>query len=498
MRVADDASIWARLFDQVFVLSLKNAQERRDYITQHLAEHGLNHYQFFDATPADSDEVCEAIASGEVLRFPPCFRCGELDCGDPNCNNFLIPAQVACFLSYRRLWRTMASGPAQRLLVLEDDVVLHKQAPAVLNWLAGQVDVGMVPWQAGKACLLRLGWARCAEHDALAPEECRIDSSIRMSNPCHALTRDFAQALLARDCGIYHTSDVYQHLQAPRPGEAFTVFPPIASEHSWSDGRFASSIHPKPQHVQHLLAIGDREGAERESKRIRTHVRKKYFRPLLISGHPHGGIDHAAALCQQLGLDVGHERLGREGISSWMFAVEAEANPDALDDVSRSRRALAWRHLLMVVRDPSAAAPLVMRDSLQGTQAYTLRREHILSQLGTDLDALPNALEQAVWSISCWARILLAQQPALVMRMEDGQELLRDFLIAEGLLSDEARHLPLMPMPEMADPQPVPMPPLWQELSGPTRQELHWYAETFGYRLPQANDHRKPSQVEPP
>jgi len=495
MPVAEQASIWAALFDQVFVLSLKNAHERRNHIVQHLAEYGLNHYQFFDATPADSDDVGKAMASGEVLRFPPCFRCGELDCGDPNCNNFLIPAQVACNLSYRRLWRTIASGPAQRLLVLEDDVVLHKHTPAVLSWLAEQVATGMVPWQTGQACLLRLGWARCAEHDAPAPEACRIDSSIRMSNPCHALTRDFAQALLARDCGIHHTSDVYQHAQAPRPGEAFTVFPPIASEHSWSDGRFASSIHPKSQHVQHLLAIGDRDGAERESKRIRTHVRKKYFRPLLISGHPHGGTDHAAALCQQLGLDVGHEKLGHEGISSWMFAVEAEANPDAQDDGAHTRRALAWRHLLMVVRDPCTTAPLVMRDALQRTEAYTFRRDHILRRLGIDLDTLPNALEQAVWSISSWARILLAQHPALVMRMEDGEELLRDFLIAEGLLSDEARQLPLRPMSTMADLHTLPMPFLWQELSKPTRQELHWYAETFGYRLPQAIDPLEPSQV---
>lgn len=489
---ADARGVWGRLFDKVWVLSLPDAHERRAHVAQHLPAHGLEQFEFFDATPADAPEVSQAMASGEVMQFPPCFRCGALDCGKIDCNNFLIPAQVACFLSYRRLWRAIAGGVAERVLVLEDDVFLHGHAVSVLQWLSVQIQAGTVPFQPGRSCLLRLGWAHCADHVATDPDQFRVDSSLRMSNPCHALTRAYAHALLARDQGISHTADVYQHKLAPQPGEAFTVFPPLASELSWTDGRFASTIHPKPVHVQHLQARGDVEAAEREALRLRQHTKKKHFRPLLISGHPRGGTGYTAALCRQLGLDVGHEKLGRDGISSWMFAVEAEANPYALDEVARSRRALAWQHLVMVVRDPATAAPSVMRDSQHAPPSYTFRREQILRHLGVDLDALPNPLERALWSLTSWARILLAQQPALVMRLEDGHEALRHFLIRQRLLMPDFERASLSTQPVNADkrykgvvhPKPVLAPADWHGLQPVTREELQWYCQTFGYPLP--------------
>ncbi|NDY93938.1 glycosyltransferase family 25 protein [Ideonella livida] len=487
--------LWCALFDQVWVLSLPGAQARREHIRQHLPAHGLTHFDFFDATPADAPEVARALASGEVLQFPPCFRCGGLDCGKPDCNNFLIPAQVACFLSYRRLWRTIAQGPAERVLVLEDDVFLHGHTPAVLRWLAAQVAQGALAWGPGPGqppALLRLGWARGAEHEATDPAQFRLAATLRMANPCHALNRAYAQALVDRDRGICHTADVYQHQLAPQPGEALTVLPPIASELSWTEGRFASTIHPKPVHVQHLQAQGDTEAAAREAQRLATHVKKKHFRPLLISGHPRGGTGYAAALCRQLGLDVGHEKLGRDGISSWMFAVEAEDNPYAGDAVARSRRALAWQHLIQVVRDPATAAASVMRDSRYAPPSYAFRRAQILRHLRVDLDRLPNPLEQALWSVTSWARILQAQQPALVMRLEDGQEALRSFLQAQGLLPEAARDMALDTRPVNANKRykgvvydkPELTPADWQALSPATQAEVAWYAQTFGYALP--------------
>lgn len=287
-----NTSPWRALFDRVLVLSLPASHERRAHIGRHLPQAGLDEFEFFDATASDDPAVAQAFATGDVLLYPPCFRCGQLDCGRPDCNNFLLPAQVATFISYRRLWRAVARGPAARVLVLEDDVRLHPHAPQVLGRMAEEVAAGRLPFVPGRPCLLRLGWALCDEH-AQAPDTFRTSPDLRMSNPCHALTREYAAALLARDTGIRHTADVYQHQLAPAPGEAWTVLPPIASELSWAEGVFASTIHPKPVHSRHLRAAGQEEAAAGNDRRVQHHVKKKHFRPLLVTGHPRCGTGNS-------------------------------------------------------------------------------------------------------------------------------------------------------------------------------------------------------------
>lgn len=48
---------------------------------------------------------------------------------------------------------------------------------------------------------------------------------------------------------------------------------------------------------------------------------------LIILAHPRSGTGYAAWLCQQYGLDVGHERLKSDGISSWMWVTKDENPP---------------------------------------------------------------------------------------------------------------------------------------------------------------------------
>jgi GR25 family glycosyltransferase involved in LPS biosynthesis len=485
-----NAPQWRALFDRVVVLSLPASTERRRYIERHLPAFGLHDYAFFDATGADDAAVVRAYESGEVASYPTCFRCGGLDCGNDDCNNVLIAPQVATFITYLRLWREIANGTAGRVLVLEDDVRLHDHTDRVLGWLAAQVAEDRVPLTPGRASLLRLGWARCAEHEVSDRLYC--SATVKMSNPCHALTREYAAALLERYRGIVHTADEYQHRLAPLPGEAVTVFPPIASELSWSEGTFASTIHPKTVRLQHLRSVGDVAGAAQHEITLRRHVKKKHFRPLLVVGHPRCGTGYASQLCSQLGLDIGHEKLGADGISSWMFAVEAEQNPYALDDVARTRRALAWKHLVMPVRDLASAAASVMRDSVHAPPSYAFRREHILRLTGLDLEALASPLERAVRSVTAWARIVLAQQPGLVFRIEDQHECLRDFLIQHHLCPAERRALVIDTSPVNADkpyggvrqPKPEIDAAAWQSLPADTRAEIDWYGTHFGYHDP--------------
>lgn len=489
------------LFDQVWVVSLTASVERRQHISEHLPANGINKFSFFDATPANDPAVKLAQQNGEVTTFPPCFRCGGFDCGDPNCNNFLIPEQIACFLSYRRLWHAIAEGDAERVLVFEDDVWLHPHFHQVLTRMLNDITIGKLPFVAGKNCLLRLGWALCDDH-LLAETSYRIETTIKMSNPCHALTKGYARALLERYQGIHHTADVYQHKQAPKPGEAYTVFPPIASELSWTEGRFPSTIHPKNVRVSYLRHSGNDVAAAEAAQKVDKHIKKKYFRPLLVTGHPRCGTGYSAALCRQLGLDVGHERLGDDGISSWMFAVESEENPYALDSVARSRRAFSWRYLVMPVRDMEQSVGSVIRDSEHAPPSYHFRQTQILRHLGVDLDSFSTPLERAVQSIVGWARIILAQNPNIIFRIEDEHEQLRDFLIIHGLIDAKHRDTTLDLRPINADkpykgvryPKPLITNNDWQALPASTHADVVWYCETFGYLPPWNNATNKPME----
>ncbi len=360
--------------------------------------------------------------------------------------------------------------------MLEDDVWFHPHTRRVLSWIQTETVANRLPFSGEKTCLLRLGWARNAEHDA-QNAAIRAEQIVRMSNPCHAITRAYARALIERDKGIIHTADVYQHELAPRPGEAFTIFPPIASELSWTEGRFASLIHPKPIHADYLRNTGDLAAANEAERRVARHVKKKFYRPLLITGHSHCGLATAVDICRRSGLHVGQNRAAEHGLSSWMFAVDADINPVAHDEISRTRRALVWKYMIVPVRDLQTAAPLVAAEDQGSAQFFDFRRAQILAALGIDISSFISPLERAVRSIISWMRILVAQQPHLIFRVEDQQALFQDFLVKTLLASTSPATDPNVEHGQTPDES-------WEAFTDETKREIEWYCEQFGYASP--------------
>lgn len=259
------------LFDEVIVISLPASSDRRAHIRDHFRDQGIVEYTFFDAHDLEAPEVSALYDTGQVKQYPPCFRCGKLECGTPDCNNVLIPQQVAVFSTYLALWRKLSATDG-RYLICEDDVVFHPWAGKVLNQIAQQVSAGTLPFSGSQPSLLRLGWGHNAEHDEAT--DFRIDKSVRMSNPCHAVTGTFARGLLAEFNGVEHTADVFQHrLASVAAAHSRTVYPPVATELSWSFGTFQSLIHPKELHAAHLERTGRFEEAKAYREKISRHFR---------------------------------------------------------------------------------------------------------------------------------------------------------------------------------------------------------------------------------
>lgn len=217
---------------------------------------------------------------------------------------------------------------------------------------------------------------------------------------------------------------------------------------------------------------------------FKTHV------PFLIVGHPRCGTTSAAEICQQMGRDVGDEFVGKDGISSWMMAVEDKFNPFSANSLGRSRRNLRWDHLIVVTRDINDAVSSVILENKYSPTSYAFRQRWIKRITGLDLSDSCDEMAAAIQSIVAWYKIILDQKPVLKFRIEDQQHLLREFVApashqpghsAESLdvrvnaakLYGGVRH----EKPEIG-------PADWEALAPDVKRKVIWYGEMFGYKSP--------------
>jgi len=386
----------------------------------------IGNLAFIEAIASDSPDVDNAYKNNHVQTFPPCFRCGQLSCGSPGCNNTLIPAQVATFLSYLNLWRLVVKEGYQSVLIVEDDIELVSNAEALAKSLNDDDLISSSKLMLDAPHLVRLGWALSEDHHSL--ERPRFEKVSKMSNPAHAVNGAMAQLLLDRFESIDTTVDIYQHRVVANDQNSETLFPPMFYELSWSTGEIESLIHPKQTRVQFLKESGaSPDEIERAEQRIATHEKHTSVYDILGVGHPRCGSGYTASLLEALGLEVGHEKLLGNGIVSWMFAVDRDA-PWALNDGARSRRFKHFKNIVRFVRNPVDSVPSIIRDDLRSSESKEFRRDCILEALGIDVDSYPTALERAVASLVYWDDLVSEMNPKLTFRVEDEEAKLIDFV----------------------------------------------------------------------
>ncbi len=137
--------------------------------------------------------------------------------------------------------------------------------------------------------------------------------------------------------------------------------------------------------------------------------------------------------------------MGSDGISSWMFAVDADPVPFFQGIEASSRKRLHWNRLIHFVRNPFAAIPSIMLGDAHSTSSREFRREHILEKMGFDLDQIDSPIERAAWSLIYWTRIVANQQPDLWFQVEQPKKLLE--YLKEVRLIQDAIHIDLIAIP---------------------------------------------------
>lgn len=424
-------------FDRVYCINLKRSVDRREYIKKYFSEIGIENYEFFDATDQTDEIVTQYFSSGMVMSYPPCFRCGKLSCGNEECNNVLIPPQVGNFISFLRLWRKIVDDNIGRVLVVEDDVRFTDYAEGTTSVMLKSDMLSKIDFVADKPILLRLGWAPTNEH-RYSPTVALGKNMTRMSNICHGLTKAMAVLLLERFKKIETTSDIYLHYVVGSTVENYTVLPPIAYDMSWS-GEMDSLIHPKSFRVDYLQKFhaNEKERIDSLTRDVSTHFMHVLYRPLLVVGHPRCGSHYMSELLCSMGLEVPHEKMGASGISSWMFAV-VDINPNAVEKYALSRKYSHFQFIVHHVRNPRDAVPGIIEENQRNSASYKFRMKHIQERYAVNLDDYSD-MEKAILSYVYWNKIVEEGEVNLVIRVEDEEEKLVEFLIKNGLLSSSTQ-----------------------------------------------------------
>lgn len=426
----DNVSLFLSAFPKIYCLSLASSLERRSYMHRFIEQHKLSNIKFINAATPESEDVKTLYDESKVHTFPNCFRCGNLECGDSTCNNTLIPVQVATFASYIRVLNAFLASGEDYALFIEDDIKLTEQAELLCQQAMAKGWLSESKLQDIEPALVQFGWALCDDHkssDAVS----LASFQGKMSNPAFALNRAMAQDILVRFEKVDTTVDIFIHRICANASNAKTFYPPLFYEMSWSTGEVESTIHPKPIRLSYLEASGgDPKEIEQASIALNQHNKHTDVYPLLIIGHPRCGSGYSASLCQLIGLEIGHEKLLKDGICSWMFATKDDC-PWALNSGARTRRFKYFKKVAMHVRDPRTAISSIMRDNEHSLPSYTFRKKHIQNTFNIDLDEYTSEFSRAVASYVYWNKLVLNQRPDIVFRIEDEPKKLVEFLATE-------------------------------------------------------------------
>lgn len=134
-------------------------------------------------------------------------------------------------------------------------------------------------------------------------------------------------------------------------------------------------------------------------------------------------------LFQQLGFDVNHEKLGRDGVSSWLIAVKDLNTPWGEKFASYY---LQFKFLILYVRHPQDVLPFIVLEN-EIERSFNFRRGHIIRKLDFDIDEFNSPLEKAIASFLGWNKIVELRSPDLIVKVEDCVTDVVDFVTQHSL-----------------------------------------------------------------
>lgn len=404
------------LFNRVLIISLKDSLDRQQHVFRTV---GNRAFEWVDATAADSAKVREAYDAGRVAPQFPCFRCGLEKCLRATCNNTLIPAQIATWFSHIDAWKRVASIPdVPFVLVLEDDFLqtAYASAPSYISALRLILERHFT----GGAKMLRLGRKKSAKSGHIAGLPF-ADTEITMSNPAYALNQEAARVLLSKVPEVFpHTVDVWLHRIQASNLEALTIHPPPFYELSSStpEAGLPSLIHPKRPPVFSFIGRGNMRDQLKSWSSWAKHQKSRIDLDYLATGLPRSGSKFMAEVFRAAGQSVGHEKIEKNGISSWMFAADSWEVPYGVG-TARFPRLFHFHRVAHYVRHPLEAIPSLVRDFRHSPAVDFIERTLVQQKLIPSLSR-SNEWEAATVAYINWNKLVERKFPdAILVQIEN-------------------------------------------------------------------------------
>ncbi len=469
-------------------LTLPNQRARQKMVKAECIKAGFNRFEFFVGYDAEHQLVKKAFEENRVKSFPSCFRCGQIDCGRAECNNILIPSQVAIVLGYQSLLNRIAEGPDEIVFICEDDIVFAGYARNVLASIEVEMCLKIATENPKIPFLLRLCTPNRPQHfaDSCTNEKIEITNEIVMSNPGFIVNKSFARLSVTRLAQIDHTADMIIHQHLANKADALTLRPQIVSDRSWSTGECDSLIHPKAKHLEYLTKVHgiDSEIVQHAKDRLTKHVKKAFLIEYAFIGSPRCGSHFVSKFLLSNNIQVEHEALGKDGLCTWQYAVDSDNHPYISDPRCRDNYFVYPKSYILYVRDPKNAIESLILENEQAPLSYSHRREMILQNLGIDLNIFSTREERAARSYIHWYELALKRPLHGIVRVEylyEDLKRLRGFEMIENLpvsKRDSGAGKPYLGVIHDR----IELPPNWHELlSRDTLLRLSMMSKQFGY-----------------
>jgi hypothetical protein len=129
-------------------------------------------------------------------------------------------------------------------------------------------------------------------------------------------------------------------------------------------------------------------------------------RSLLITGCARSGTCFIAKVLQQAGLDIQHEQIGRDGVSSWFMTVHANSTP-----WGPGRNGISFSHIFHQVRHPLKVISSVY--TTEGVKSWGYSMPFIPQILPEDSYIVRSAKYWYYWNL------MAAKEAELTYRVED-------------------------------------------------------------------------------
>ena len=144
-------------------------------------------------------------------------------------------------------------------------------------------------------------------------------------------------------------------------------------------------------------------------------TKKKENKKILVVGHPRTGTGYTAKLLQSWGLDVQHEKMGKDGTSNWTAATHDNDK---------------WHTIIYCVRNPkeTIASVAYTEDIHEPSLNYRIK--------WGKYKITDNKISNAIKSIVAWDKLIAKLNPHIVFRIEDGANDLFKQLKKRGIKVD--------------------------------------------------------------